>query len=103
MAGFEPATPRPPVWCASQAALHPDSAARFLLLDRTLLRTRGWGCRAAHLEQRRRRSRPAVGGQEIENPAEALTHFGDALPRVGAKQLHDRRLAAGILPGPSSL
>ena len=24
MAGFEPATPRPPVWCASQAALHPD-------------------------------------------------------------------------------
>ena len=25
MAGFEPATPRPPVWCASQAALRPDA------------------------------------------------------------------------------
>ena len=24
MAGFEPAAPRPPVWCASQAALHPE-------------------------------------------------------------------------------
>ena len=25
MAGFEPAAPRPPVWCASQAALHPEA------------------------------------------------------------------------------
>jgi hypothetical protein len=23
-AGFEPATPRPPVWCANQAALRPE-------------------------------------------------------------------------------
>ena len=26
VAGFEPATPRPPVWCANRAALHSDGA-----------------------------------------------------------------------------
>ena len=30
-AGFEPATPRPPVWCASQAALRPDLVGRSRL------------------------------------------------------------------------
>ena len=52
MAGFEPATPRPPVWCASQAALHPDSAASFLLLDgrRRLLRSCCRGRGTFHLE-----------------------------------------------------